>query len=1484
MGFTIEQFKAWEPEQRIASLQGDIELKHVNEIAQYLLIMQKTDPEAFERYKKENPGILGAIEGCLQRLQARNPNESINPVATKLLALKQKTADTIDARNQGAPAAVPSEQAPQAKVRTDYLNRKDSDAERVLKRALDAQARAKLVDSVHSMLLFQYDLNNLQDPHAYDLQLRNITEYCFNDDTKLTYGQVIGFTDTEGKKAFLKEIGIRPNAGADFGADQIQAAHIFIGSLNKVKPILVQYLEARGVVQPGDSEDKRKEIIDSFPIAGVLNLASDGLSTSRDWADQMSSAMAGTTPEQIMPLLQVFRLDGKDAVKATADSALLVQGVWDKARESLQKIRSGDRTLLIIADKLLGSEGANLRPAEGASKEEQEAYVEDMMIALKHAESSSISLDQEGTAKFMPWSIEEIAQEEKRIDPLAADAIIRGRAALRLERRTTVVQNMCKWIRSEQGTKAIYEGLMTMSGGNEDPAARQKIQDSIKENKMTLRDVAQVYSLHEVQHGGKMLLGLKGVELLERWDKDMAAAYKLEIVGSLVNIATDAATTAMTDGDILAAIKKRIPNLDDATEREVLNIVLGMRDKAKGKFEDALRIFNAGAAKYKWTLIGAGAVGTTAATGLAWRAIRNYQAGLQNTQAAIKLRAGNEAVPKLIPSWVTLEGWKQRFQNFLSRAGARFETQQMNKILEIEQKFPTLRINGAEAKLKLHGFLERAQQLEQQLTQLRQLGTQERAAAMSKFMKESVHPFMRDFNAFTDSIPEARKAVASTLLGGVELTDDQWKVLQAAHLEKNIEKKAGMLVRAFGGKNWKLLMQLGIAGEAPALETVGDVVSARGVNTLLDSLDLTADARRALQEIGLCERLSDAAKASPDFAKTLALELSNASDPAAALRTLNGVADALDDPVQVAQLLRTQSQMSHVAKSLEAPILASRVGRVARVLNTLGVAGDIFAIWMACEDMKQTDALIAQQGISEGLKREYGDRYYYHAAELGVAGTGLAAAGLGAAGVISGAVATPVLVATLPISLALGAAYQGQKWQEDKARTAEDWAREHDAPDLIMDMQEYGFGERVGHTWDIHTRDGRWLEQLNPLGQMLSTARYLDRSRELARESAAVNRKMIEGLVLRTTNVQIPETVRGADGVSRPLTEQEADLYKRTAKVFFDAKVDYIVQNGGGNAIYGLDSSVNITALLQTADDYAQHVQMTYFLGQSGEPLPEGISAEGSMKEKADQFARHNTRSVSRSLVRQSIVGVGLSEGRNLPIMREQLEQQISARLAERSMPAMIDFEVRARNANYEDWWSDGDALEVVRRHLLQQYSATVGKASQQISGTLLEYAARSIQGSADPGIMESVEQQLAQTESQINAIFAGDPRVVWENLSEPERQEVRRREAEVKKVHESFRSIYGESYKNTVQTQHVYAELPRLPEEHNTVYIRSGGDTGGQTVYYMYNSIGKKTWLWSLDLEEWSTLSQIRNGRAFHRPLLNTANREFNNRMLKRD
>lgn len=871
---------------------------------------------------------------------------------------------------------------------------------------------------------------------------------------------------------------------------------------------------------------------------------------------------------------------------------------------------------------------------------------------------------------------------------------------------------------------------------------------------------------------------------------------------------------------------------------------------------------------------------------------QSYEVGAASTSGLARKLVGNDVVRILKVLGKTLNPKNYvDFREYYRAFNEYGKSKIIKSVVEIESalgvKFPAARMNQLleatqipkAARGDFMKFTERMLYLEAEFKRIKALNSNgpARTAALDKFSRESVHPFMREFNAFTDANPEARRILGQMLLDK-KITDLQWAELLKAHNTADLAEKSRILKAAgFGDDARETLVRLGVAGNPPQLE------GARSGLAVLESLDNIDDVTRVLQELGANERLLGVVRNSPESVKVLAAQLKAADDPQAALKVLNAVVEQFDAP-QAAQLLSTEGRVTRLLRASDAPLTAAKAGKMVKALNALGVVGDVFAIWIACEDMKETDRLMNQEGISEGLRRQYGNRYYYHAAEIGVAGTGIAAVGLGAAGVISGTVATPVVIATLPVSMVIGAAYQGQKWEEDKARTAEDWAKENDEADLIMNMQEYGFGERVGHAWAMNGANGRWVEQLNPLGQMYATSQYLNRSREILGDNAQKNRKMIRALVLHTSTVQVPEQVMGENGEPRGLTDEESKLYQRTADVYVNAKVDYILQNGGGDAIYGIDSSANIAQLLRDADNFAQHTQMAFFLSESKRPLPEGMTTDGSMKDRAEQFAKYQSHNALRGFLQQAVVTIGLARPEQRAALQENLQNQIAMFLAERSKPSLIDFEVRARNANFESWWSDGDAIDVVRRYLMEEYVKSVNGSSKELATILFEDAQTSLTGSAAPGLGQALEQKLADAQSRIDTLFSADPRKIWEQLPESARVEVRRRQAEVQKFHESMRQISGWRYKNDVKTVHLHEGLPHQPDSKGTVYIRSGSDTGGQTVYYMHSELGKEggEWLWSLDLEEWSDLRQVRNGRAFHRPLLNAQNEEFNHRMLQ--
>src|SRR5690606_25258537 len=116
-----------------------------------------------------------------------------------------------------------------------------------------------------------------------------------------------------------------------------------------------------------------------------------------------------------------------------------------------------------------------------------------------------------------------------------------------------------------------------------------------------------------------------------------------------------------------------------------------------------------------------------------------------------------------------------------------------------------------------------------------------RLQAWEQFFEAEVRPFMREFNAFSEHAPDARRLLAEQVFGS-PLNERQWQALQLAHAETDPMKKFRILAESIDNfdnlpkeqqlaaiQRIKRLMQTGLAGEAPA---VADETARVGIRTL----------------------------------------------------------------------------------------------------------------------------------------------------------------------------------------------------------------------------------------------------------------------------------------------------------------------------------------------------------------------------------------------------------------------------------------------------------------------------------------------------------------------------------------------------------------------------------------------------------------------------------------------------------------------------
>jgi len=555
----------------------------------------------------------------------------------------------------------------------------------------------------------------------------------------------------------------------------------------------------------------------------------------------------------------------------------------------------------------------------------------------------------------------------------------------------------------------------------------------------------------------------------------------------------------------------------------------------------------------------------------------------------------------------------------------------------------------------------------------------------------------------------------------------------------------------------------------------------------------TNEVIKLIDTVGLDPKLLSACKESPELAKTLAGRLSVVDDPAKLLAKLNDTFSKIDD---VSKMMPVVGKITNSKKATAFLKIAesggdmskafSKMAKVAKVMDGLGVAGDLFVIWVTYYEIQETNKIIAnldERGSSEELRSLYMQRYAHHAAALGVAGTGVVAGGALLAGA-GGAIASPVLLATLPVSAVLYGAYAGHKWKEDEARSAKDFAAEDSLPDLIVDTREYDWEESIGHGWDLGMGNGEWMYHAVPT---IAPTRMLYRvvsgdiindSQDLAERIRNVDRTQVEAIVIHTTSVNVPETVMGDDGQERKLSLSEVEIIQKSLQVYVSAKVNYIMERAKSIA-EPISSSADVAVLMQQSEYYALYKKELHDLYQTKESLGSSVDTDEMVKinnrlemlkrmgtdtkEIAQNYGLYMEEKNLESMYTNYSLQKAMSDKGTIDIVRNSMKHDIANDLMRRSGPMLMKFDVRSREENIINWGIDGNAYDTLKIYLMSGYAEIINSRSSEITDRAMQ-----LMSGSDSSVvaLELLSDKMENALSEIqNHFHARSPMQMWEDM-----------------------------------------------------------------------------------------------------------------------
>jgi hypothetical protein len=594
--------------------------------------------------------------------------------------------------------------------------------------------------------------------------------------------------------------------------------------------------------------------------------------------------------------------------------------------------------------------------------------------------------------------------------------------------------------------------------------------------------------------------------------------------------------------------------------------------------------------------------------------------------------------------------------------------------------------------------------------------------------------------------------------------------------------------------------------KAPKGKLEPDVIARR--QAALDFADGLTDVKksekvlRALDEVGISRNLQTAIQSNAEFRTALFNHLDTLDDPEKVLTKLNtafGKIERASDLNRLSGMVCTEKKMAKLLtladNGADLSKAFSKMAKFAKILDGVAIVGDAFAIYVTVHEIIETGNMIEdldKRGGNDELRAKYMQRYAYHAAELGVAGTGIVAGGLVLAG-IGSAVATPVAIATLPITAVIYGAYNGHKWEENKTRKAKDWAAENTLVALIADTRSYDFDERVGHAWNISMGDGEWMYAINPImapnrmAYRLFSGDFQKDTERLIEDIKKVNREMIEAVVIHTTTIQVPEQVMGDDGEPRDLTDKEVKEFKEQVTAYKDAKVDYIYSQSK-DPLHAIKSGADVADLMRNAEsfallakDRASVIAMKEQAEQQGDSstaqrleliLDEGRSKTDRAKEYGEFLDEKKLESIYARYLIQSMI----QEDGDSDKLQKQIEIDIGNYLVQKSKPVFTKFHVRANENNIVDWWPDGNAEKVIGAYLMPGYNKILKGQSSRIAQILSEAITKDLSGEKTEQYRSHPVTELRnETDRALKEIedhlLGQTPMEIWESISESDRE-----------------------------------------------------------------------------------------------------------------
>lgn len=549
-------------------------------------------------------------------------------------------------------------------------------------------------------------------------------------------------------------------------------------------------------------------------------------------------------------------------------------------------------------------------------------------------------------------------------------------------------------------------------------------------------------------------------------------------------------------------------------------------------------------------------------------------------------------------------------------------------------------------------------------------------------------------------------------------------------------------------------------------------------------------------------KLDDILRAKPDISPYLVPRLTD-MEPGKAARLINTVHDAVDTEADIVRFAGSGGDLSEVSDFARTAKAAGKWAAAFKALDVGGVTFDAFFLAYTAHEWNETTKLIANTENNEALREKYKQRRYFLAAEAAISGTGLVAGGAILAGA-GGTIATPVILATVPVSVVVGMGYAWHKWEEGNARTAEDWAREYGEQELLGMASEFSLGEKVGATMSMHFGDRSTFEKFLSFAQLtaspggavggLMSPRGGEDMKRVGQEVADQLAKQVRAIVEKTSIVKIPVVinVKKKDGtveknvsVNDPDKSEEAkkmfEIYGEAVKRYYEAKIHYLAKFGRGEsgAVFGDNAPGNLFAMAEAYGRLA-HDRYVASLKEDADVPAYFPKEDDPTENQANAYRDILWGKQASALI--SIPAAARSSGESVNERGEKvlLSAKTSKLLSDETQSMLFAYCGRIRTQNYTAGWIDpAEAAKLLEPYVRARYDVYMSQENEKIVKCIQENASAFV-GVENPSpekvqkASQNIEQQLSASIARVSSIFGQSPKKLWHSLSELERQRVR--------------------------------------------------------------------------------------------------------------